>query len=67
MALFKAFLDEHYHQLSDDLSRPIDWDTARRFARACARVTRRLAMDDDAPTWNEDDFLGEKFGGDSRD
>ncbi len=62
MALFNAFLDEHYHQLSDDLSRPIDWDTARRFARACARVTRRLAMDDDAPAWNEGDFFGDMFG-----
>jgi hypothetical protein len=62
MALFNAFLDEHYHQVSDDLSRPIDWDTARRFARACARVTRRLAMEDDAPAWNEGDFVGEKFG-----
>ena len=62
MVLFNAFLDEHYHQVSDDLSRPIDWDAARRFARACARVTRRLAMEDDAPTWNEGDFVGEKFG-----
>jgi hypothetical protein len=62
MVLFNAFLDEHYHQVSDDLSRPIDWDSARRFARACARVTRRLAMEDDAPAWNEGDFVGEKFG-----
>ncbi len=62
MALFTAFLEDHYHQVSDDLSRPIDWDTARRFARACARVTRRLAMVDDAPVWNEGDFVGEKFG-----
>jgi len=61
MALFNAFLEEHYHQVSDDLSRPIDWDSARRFARACARVTRRLAMEDDAPAWNEGDFVGEKF------
>ena len=31
-------------------------------ARPCALVTRRLAMDDDAPTWNEGDFIGDKFG-----
>jgi hypothetical protein len=62
LAEIVAFYDDHYHQVSDDLSRPIDWDTARRFARACARVTRRLAMEDDAPTWNEGDFVGEKFG-----
>ncbi len=62
MTIFNAFLDEHYHQVSDDLSQPIDWDATRRFARACARVTRRLAMEDDAPAWNEGDFIGEKFG-----
>ena len=61
MAVFTAFLEEHYHQVSDDLSRPIDWETVRRFARACARVARRLAMEDEAPAWNEGDFVGEKF------
>ncbi len=64
MAQINEYYDEHYHKVSDDLSQPIDWDTARRFARASARVTRRLAMDDDAPAWNDDDFLGEKFGRD---
>jgi hypothetical protein len=62
LALTTAFIDDHYHQVSDDLSQPLDWDTARRFARASARVARRIAMDDDAPTWNEGDFFGEKFG-----
>jgi len=25
-------------------------------------IKRRIAMDDDAPVWNEGDFIGEKFG-----
>jgi len=62
LAEINAFYDDHYHQVSDDLSRPVHWDTAKRFARASARVTRRIAMDDDAPTWNEGDFFGTKFG-----
>jgi len=62
LAEIVAFYDDHYHQVSDDVSQPVHWDTARRYARACARVTRRIAMDDDAPTWNEGDFFGEKFG-----
>jgi Zn-dependent M28 family amino/carboxypeptidase len=62
LARINAFYDEHYHKVSDDLSQPVDWDSARRFARACARVTHRIAMDDDVPTWNEGDFVGEKFG-----
>jgi len=63
LAEINAFYDDHYHQVSDDLSRPVHWDTAVRFARACARITRRIAMDDDAPVWNEGDFIGDKFGG----
>ena len=62
LALGTAFLEEHYHQVSDDLSQPLDWDTARRFARATARVTRRIAMDEATPTWNKGDFFGECFG-----
>ena len=62
MAVFTAFLADHYHQVSDDLSQLIDWDTARRFARASARITRRIAMEDEAPVWKEGDFIGEKFG-----
>jgi hypothetical protein len=61
LAIINAFYDDHYHQVSDDLSQPIHWDSARRYARASARITRRLAMEDDAPTWNEGDFYGEKF------
>jgi hypothetical protein len=59
--LIDAYYDDHYHQVSDDLSQPVHWDTARRFTRASARVTRRLAMDDEAPAWKEGDFYGEKF------
>jgi len=62
LARINAFYDDHYHQVSDDLSQPIHWDSARRYARASARVTRRLAMEDEAPAWKEGDFYGEKFG-----
>ncbi len=62
LALINAYYDDHYHKVSDDLSQPVDWDAATRFARACARVTYRLGADDVAPTWNEDDFFGDKFG-----
>ena len=52
----------HYHQPSDDLSRPVDWASAVRFARANARIGYAIANDDERPTWNEGDFFGEKFG-----
>ena len=60
--LWRGFLQTHYHQPSDDLSRPIDWPSAERFARANVRIGYAIANDDARPTWNEGDFFGEKFG-----
>jgi hypothetical protein len=60
-ALVKDHLKKHYHKPSDDLSRPVDWDSAVRFARANARIGFAIANDDDRPTWNEGDFFGEMF------
>jgi len=57
-----AHRKHHYHQPSDDLSRPVDWDSAVRFARANARIGYAIAEEDARPTWNEGDFFGEKFG-----
>ncbi len=51
----------HYHQPSDDLSRPVDWDSAVRFTRANARIGYAIANDDARPTWNKGDFFGEMF------
>ena len=52
----------HYHQPSDDNSRPVDWDSALRFARANVRIGMAIAAEDERPTWNEGDFFGELFG-----
>jgi len=61
-AVLDAFFGTHYHAPSDDLSQPIVWETAIRFARAGVRVGYRIAMEDQRPTWNEGDFFGGKFG-----
>jgi hypothetical protein len=52
----------HYHQPSDDTTRPVDWDSALRFARANVRIGMEIAAKDERPTWNEDDFFGDLFG-----
>ncbi len=60
-AAFSAFLAKHYHRPSDDLSRPVDWDSARRFARANLRIGTEIGNSDRAPRWNDGDFFGERF------
>jgi hypothetical protein len=59
--LWQGFLKTHYHQPSDDLTRPVDWPSVERFARANVRIGFAVANDDARPTWNEGDFFGEKF------
>ncbi len=66
-ALYRDHLKNHYHQPSDDIARPIDWESALRFARAHTRIGLAIGNDEDRPTWNEGDFFGERFGRGSRD
>ncbi|HSN52373.1 MAG TPA: M28 family metallopeptidase [Woeseiaceae bacterium] len=60
--LWREFLQTHYHQPSDDLTRPVDWASAVRFARANVRIGYAVAEDEERPSWNEGDFFAEKFG-----
>lgn len=61
---FREHLANHYHQPSDDMSRPFDWPSALRFARANVRIGLAIAGLEDNPTWNAGDFFGMKFGRD---
>jgi hypothetical protein len=60
-AATKLFMAEHYHKPSDDLSQPIRYDTAAKFARLNYEITRELA-DGPRPSWNKGDFFAAKFG-----
>lgn len=56
------FFATNYHQPSDDLSQPIDWNAAAKFAEINYRISRGLA---DAPIrakWLPKDFFGERVG-----
>ncbi len=61
-AVLDAFFAVHYHSPTDDLSRPIEWDSALRFSRAGLRIGFRIAMEDHRPTWLAGDFFGQEFG-----
>ncbi len=59
---FMDFITRHYHQPSDDLHLPIDFEAGARFARVNARILRAIADAAARPLWNEDDFFGTLFG-----
>jgi len=60
-ALYRDHLKSHYHQTSDDLTRPVHWPSALRFARAHTRMGFIISNADERPTWNEDSFYGRLF------
>jgi Zn-dependent M28 family amino/carboxypeptidase len=61
--LTKKFLDEHYHQPSDDLKQPIHYPTTAKMAAFNSRFGQLVADDPYAPRWNIGDFFGKKFAG----
>ena len=61
-ALFQDHFKNHYHQPSDDMTRPIHWESALRFARAHTRIGYMVGNAKERPMWNEGDFFGERFG-----
>lgn len=60
-AAFQEHLATHYHRPSDDRTRPVDWESALRFARANVRIGAAIADAEERPRWNEGDFFGERF------
>lgn len=59
----KDFLDKHYHQPSDDITLPFNWETAIKFVGVNYRVARAVADADARPRWNKGDFFGVLFDG----
>lgn len=54
----------HYHQPSDDVTQPVDWDAAARFTRVNVRTGQVVAAADARPRWHAGNFFGELFGKD---
>ncbi len=62
LEVLMEFIGTHYHQPSDDLSRPIDYSAGAKFAEVNYRLLKAIADADDAPSWNEGDFFGGLYG-----
>jgi hypothetical protein len=60
--VFMDFLMSHYHQPSDDLNRPIDYQAGARFAYVNYLIASEIANEDARPRWNDGDFFGDLFG-----
>ncbi len=62
-SLSKAWRAGPYHNITDDMSQKMDFDSGVRFARTNFEIALDVANDDHRPTWNPGDFFGEKFAG----
>ena len=60
--IFQDFLATHYHKPSDDVSLPIRYDDAARFADVNYEIAKAIANAPERPSWNEGDFFGDLFG-----
>ena len=55
------FFANHYHQPSDSLDLPINYDSAKMFADVNIRIGLTVANQDERPYWKEDSFFGQTF------
>jgi hypothetical protein len=62
-AIFKKWELERYHEPGDDMEQPgLLFDEAARYGRFVFLCGDLIADDAHRPTWNKDDFFGERYG-----
>ncbi len=59
--IFQNFLATHYHQPTDDLALPFNWEAGAKFAGVNYRIVRAIADADTRPLWYEGNFFGDEF------
>ena len=60
----QTHIKEHYHQPSDDLNLPIDYEAGALFTEININIGREVCNSDERPRWNEGDFFGDTFARD---
>jgi len=55
--VFKSWLTERYHAVTDDLQQPVDKMAAATFDLLAARLLERVANEGSRPTWKSDSFF----------
>ena len=61
-AASRDFVEQHYHQPSDEIDLPLNYEAGARFALLNYLVARQIADGDERPFWKPGDFFGETFG-----
>jgi Zn-dependent M28 family amino/carboxypeptidase len=62
-AAWEDFMKNHYHQPSDEIGLPLDWEQGVRFVTVNYTIARGIADGDERPRWNKGDYFGTVFGG----
>lgn len=60
-AASEDFQKNHYHQVSDDMKLPFNWDAGAKFAKVNYMIAREIADAPAAPRWYQGSFFGDKF------
>ena len=61
LAQVQRWLTTAYHSPKDDLTQPVHYPTAARFAAFAFAVGYAVAMETERPQWNAQDFFGRAF------
>ncbi len=59
--MWEQFQGRHYHQPSDDLQLPFNFEAAARFAQLNYNIALEIANARERPSWNRGDFFGDTF------
>lgn len=59
--IFGDFIKNHYHQHSDEITLPIDYQAAATFVEVNLMIGLDIANQKQRPTWNKGDFFGKIF------
>jgi hypothetical protein len=59
--IWNDFFANHYHQVSDSVELPINYEAGARFAQVNFMIGLEIANAEQRPSWNEGDFFGNEF------
>ncbi|RYD67922.1 MAG: M28 family peptidase, partial [Sphingomonadales bacterium] len=63
--IFKDFLANNYHKVSDQVTLPFNWEAGAKFARLNYLIAREIADGKQAPRWYEGNSYGDRYAKDA--